>query len=110
MFYRCIGYSFDTELTLEEMFRKLSAASPGKWYQRENDKHGDYLWASGNGTAGVLRLTEGATKGEWTMSIEFTSDAPSAPATYEAQATTVREELIPSLGGTNIRQVEGETR
>ena len=109
IFYRNTGYAFTTVLSLDAMYAKLNASSPWKWSRRENDTYDNYLSALANADFAVLRLTE-EKKGEWTRSIEFKTERTNAEAEYDALARMIREEIVPGLEGTNVREVEAVAR
>lgn len=101
MFVLNAAYAFTSELTLDQIYDALTAASPWKWCRRENYWYGDYLWASTDIERSALRVI--AEDGQYIIDVEFHSDSPAAKAACDALHRQVREELLPALGATAIR-------
>ena len=87
---------------------KLRQAAGWEWHARENDRLGDYFWASLPEAGGVARLFDDG--GAQVLDLEFKSGDAAAQHAWRALLQKVRERLLPDLGATAIRVLPGYGR
>jgi len=100
---RIFAYTFECPLGLAQMFAALNAAGPWTWFERDNDRLGDYI----SGAAlraphrGIAKIY--VEHGEWVVSVLLKSADQAAIANAERE---LFERVLPSIGARILAETE----
>ncbi len=99
-----LAYAFRSDLTLEDMLQVLNA--PGSWQWREGDSawYGDYLTASVKPNSVKFYIYED--DDQFVLNLFFKARGPQAIEEWERMHETMLEDILPSLGATEIEKTE----
>lgn len=114
MLVETFAYEFESDLTLREMLARLRAATPWKWFFRENDRWGDYLSGAARrvdsereyvpackGTVKVIEIGDG----KFAFNILYKSTLPDAEQDFDGLHREICDRVLPELHARNVQRV-----
>jgi hypothetical protein len=105
---RSFAYNFKSDLSLASIMKRLSELGPWKWYERDNDRFGDFMFAMPAGEphrsdVKILRDTE---KDLYAVNVTFRSEAPDAQAQFDSMRETLFTRLLPGIGARELTKTD----
>ena len=96
------AYSFQSPLSLAEVFERFRDLGPWRWIERDNDNWGEYISARvlHDPHDGMVKLI--IDSGRFIINVYLRSDQPSARAEFAAVRDTIFQRLLPAISATDI--------
>jgi hypothetical protein len=95
------AYKFKSDLTIEQIFERLGGLGTWKWYERENDRWGNYISAAPVPSARhgqVKILMDPDDPNVLAVNVRFESDDPKARDQFNDLRQTLFGRVLPAIG------------
>ena len=117
------AYSFQSPLSLAEVFERFRDLGPWRWIERDNDNWGEYISARalhdphGSHDGMVKLITDddghrpfyrfwGSGRRRFIINVYLRSDQPGARAEVATVRDTIFQRLLPAISATHIRKTD----
>lgn len=94
--------SFNSDLSLEQLFARLNEAGPWRWLMRDSEHWGDYISARALPLPLQAMVKIYVEPDHYVVNVSFDSEGADAPAELAALRETLFDRLLPAIGARNI--------
>ncbi len=103
-FSRAAAFSFESPLSMKEMFEKLNSIGLWRWIERDSDRHGDYLSALADPDYAMIKIF--AEERGYVLQIHCKSEHKDTGRLFSDILTACQHRVLPSLGARKIEPAE----
>jgi hypothetical protein len=100
------AYSFQSDLTLDEIFVRFNQLGPWRWVMRDNDRWGEYI-SSGvlrDPHYGILKLI--VEPDHYAVNVNLKSEDPNAREIFDQVRGTLFDILLSAIGARDLTKVQ----
>ena len=95
-----VSFKFTSELTLGEIYQRLTNLGPWRWYERDNERWGDYISASPIPDTQIKILID-PVDGGFALNLKFVSETPEAQQEFDDLRQDVLARVLPAIDAIN---------
>ncbi len=100
-----VAFKFTSELTIAEMYKRLTELGPWRWHERDNDRWADYISASPMPDTQIKILID-PDDGSFALNLKFVSEAADARQQFDNLRRDLLTRVLPAIDASGPTRTE----